>query len=148
MHFIFLLIARFGYIFLWMITTFSFFLTYGKFLVANCRHFVNLFFEKRIFCQNFPVFKKIIFKKMKKDSENCHKWPYNISTCIFWILLNIAKYTYGSQNWKEKKKRRKRQNPKPSSIYTVGTKGKQIARKKKHSSLSLSLGFASSQQSQ
>jgi hypothetical protein len=65
------------------------------------------------------------------------------STCIFWILLNIAKYTYGSQNWKKKKEEKgKTLNPKPSSIYTVGTKGKQIARKKKHCSLSLSLGFA------
>jgi hypothetical protein len=52
---------------------------------------------------------------------------------------------------KEKKKEEekgKTLNPKPSSIYTVGTKGKQIARKKKHCSLSLSLGFASNEQSQ
>jgi hypothetical protein len=38
----------------------------------------------------------------------------------------------------EKRKKKKKEekgkilNPKPSSIYTVGTKGKQIARKKKN----------------
>jgi ABC-type antimicrobial peptide transport system ATPase subunit len=54
---------------------------------------------------------------MKKNLQKLPQMAYNMksclrfSTCIFWILLNIAKYTYGSQNWKKLKKKKKKAKP-------------------------------------
>jgi len=75
------------------------------FMVVNFHHFAKKYFEKRIYYHKFLLFFILFFKKLTTIAYKM-KGYLKLSTFIFWILPNLAKYTYRSlpleQHQKEK----------------------------------------------